>query len=137
MNLGKEVLTFEVEITGVDEVKGSQGEAVMIHFIGSSDCAMFHGKILPGGVDTQKQMNGELRTLSARYILEGTDCEGQSCKIFIENNATIGKDGQIEDTVPRILTDSKALSFLETANLRGTISPAPKGVTIHIMEETR
>ena len=134
MELGKELLTIEVEITGADEVKGTHGEAVMLHFTGNCDCELFHGKVLPGGVDTQKEFEGEARTLSARYILEGIDAEGKPCKIFIENNATLN-GREAEYTTPRILTDSRALAFLEVTELRGTITPAPKGVTIHICEE--
>ena len=128
----KEVLSINVEITGSDEVKGIHGEALMIHFTGDCDCELFHGKILKGGVDTQKQFQGEARTLSARYMLEGVDSEGKQCRLFVENNATIVENGETAHTIPKILTDSRALSFLETANLRGTILPAPKGVTIKI-----
>jgi hypothetical protein len=57
----------------------------MILFHGDADCDNFHGKVLPGGVDTQVQYQGEKRSLSARYILEGTDIDGCSCRIFVEN----------------------------------------------------
>ena len=134
MNERKEVLTINVEITGVCEVKGNTGEALMIHFGGSANCELFQGMILPGGVDTQKEWYGTPRTLSARYILEGTDVTGNFCHIFIENNGVSEGDQGFASTVPKILTDSKALAFLETAKLTGTITPAPQGVTIHIFQ---
>lgn len=127
----KEVLTFAVEITGNETVKGKNGEAVMILFGGNADCENFHGKILPGGVDTQVEWLGQNRTLSARYILEGVDKAGQSCRIFVENNGIVEKEGELS-TTPRILTDSEALSYLEQEELFGTITPTQKGVTIHI-----
>lgn len=127
----QEVLTFEVEITGHETVKGKNGEATMILFEGNADCENFHGKILPGGVDTQVEWPGQNRTLSARYILEGVDKEGQSCRIFVENNGIALKEGEIS-TTPRIITDSEALSYLEQEELFGTITPTEKGVTIHI-----
>lgn len=127
----REVLTFDVEITGSEAVKGKNGEAAMILFGGSADCENFHGKILPGGVDTQVEWPGQSRTLSARYILEGVDKEGQSCRIFVENNGIVKEEGEIS-TTPRILTDSEALSYLEQEELFGTITPTKKGVTIHI-----
>jgi hypothetical protein len=135
MKESREVLTIQVEITGATEVKGKTGEALMIYFGGSVDCELFKGRILPGGVDTQKEWYGEARTLSARYTLEGADCSGKPCHIFIENNGVSEGDKGITKTVPRIITDSDALAFLETAKLTGTISPAEKGVTIHIFQE--
>lgn len=127
----REVLTFEVEIIGSESVKGKSGEAAMILFGGYADCENFKGKILPGGVDTQTEWQGAARTLSARYILEGVDREGQSCRIFVENTGVLQEEG-ITRTMPRILTDSTALAYLEQEKLCGTITPAEKGVTIHI-----
>ena len=131
MDSFNEVLTFDVEITGNEAVKGKSGEAAMILFGGSADCENFHGKILPGGVDTQVEWLGQKRTLSARYILEGVDKAGQSCRIFVENNGMTKGEEEIK-TTPRILTDSEALSYLEQEELFGTITPTEKGVTIHI-----
>lgn len=128
----EEILTIDVVIEECMEVKGKTGEAAMILFSGSVDCDAFHGKILPGGVDTQKEWNGESRSLSARYILEGTDYQGQLCQIFIENNGVMDSTGNLEYTVPRIITDSEALSYLEMEELIGTITPTAEGVTIHI-----
>ena len=129
----KEVLTIKVEITAVDEVLGRGKVVRMIHFGGSVDCDNFKGIILPGGVDTQKDFEGESFKLSARYILEGEDREGKKCRIFVENNGE-GFDPNGENyTMPTIVTDSEALAYLENANLKGTIEPWGKGVIIHIL----
>ncbi|MCR5100160.1 MAG: DUF3237 family protein [Butyrivibrio sp.] len=130
----KEVLSIDVNITKVDTVKGSGREAIMIHFGGSCDCELFKGVILPGGVDTQYQEDGGRRTLSARYVLEGKDNAGKDCQIFIENNGTTDEDGKVKETIPKIVTDSETLSFLQTAQLRGTIEGKEGGVIIHICE---
>ena len=124
-----EELTINVEITDCFEVKGTAGAARMIAFTGNSDCPNFKGEILPGGVDTQREIDGQL-TLSARYMLKGVDRDGEPCSIFIENNGA----GDISKgfTTPKIFTDSKALSYLENASLKGTIEPWEKGVIIHI-----
>lgn len=114
-------LTIYVKVTEAVEVKGTIGEAVMLFFNGTVDCDNFKGVILPGGIDTQKQINGLGRDLSARYILEGVDKAGKKCKIFIENNGIVESDGRVEKTTPRIFTDSAYLSFLETSKLEGTI----------------
>ena len=42
------------------------------------------------------------------------------------------KNGMVEETKPRIITDSACLSWMETADLTGTITPWDKGVMIHI-----
>ena len=127
----KEVLTVNVEIKEEYEVKGKTGSAKMILFGGNIDCEAFKGKILPGGVDTQRQRPGENVMLSARYIAEGTDSEGNKCKLFIENNGEILEDGSIV-TRPKIYTDSKALSYIEKAELTGTVEASQLGVAIYI-----
>lgn len=127
----KEVLTVNVHITGVEEVKGQSGEACMIFFDGMAEGSGFSGKIGPGGCDTQQQAYGQARFLSARYTLLGTDGEGKSCKVFIENNGSFDSSGNIV-THPKILTDSENLSWLEKTSLTGTIEGQEGGVIIHI-----
>ena len=133
-----EALTITVEVTNNFTVKGNVGMANMCCFGGYVDCENFKGVILPSGVDTQRDFFEEpIRTLSARYMLKGKDKEGIECQIFIENNCSFEKDMVPEDmafmkTKPRIITDSPCLSYLETAELYGTIEPWEKGVIIHI-----
>jgi len=128
------VLTIDVVLDEIIEVNGNAGKAAMILFHGESNCANFRGKILPGGVDTQKEPFGEKRLLSARYILEGTDCAGEVCRIFIENNGVAADPGEMVKTTPVIYTDSNALKWLETADLSGTVEGRPGGVFISIYE---
>jgi hypothetical protein len=130
----KEILTINVNLTDIYEVKGKTAEAVMINFGGDAKSEFFEGVILPGGVDTQKEFYPERRTLSARYILEGKDMEGEKCRIFIENNGTADENKFVHETTPRIITDSKALSWMETATLKGTLEPKEGGVIIHIFK---
>ncbi len=130
----KEILTINVNLTDIYEVKGKSAEAVMINFGGDAKSEFFEGVILPGGVDTQKEFYPERRTLSARYILEGKDMEGEKCRIFIENNGTADENKFVHETTPRIVTDSKALSWMETATLKGTLEPKEGGVIIHIFK---
>ena len=128
----QEILTINVKVTGIYEVKGKSGEAVIINFDGDCDSEYFKGIVLPGGVDTQKEVYPENRMISARYILEGTDSEGKKSRIFIENNAELGKDKKLDFTYPRIITDSECLSWMEKAELRGTIEPKERDCIIHI-----
>ena len=128
----KEVLTINVRITEVNEVKGHSGTARMILFDGDAHSEYFTGKILPGGVDTQKYLNKNSTMLSARYILEGTDSEGHPCKIFVENNGVFINNGRNNGTSPTVYTDSKALAFLEREILYGKVEDTDNGVRIHI-----
>ena len=79
----KEVLTIQVSTWQMIEVKGKTAEAGMILFDGFCDCENFKGRILPGGVDTQKSFYPEARSLSARYILEGTDRNGKNAVFLL------------------------------------------------------
>ena len=124
--MGKLVLSIEVDIDDTVDVKGDSGTATFIRFHGQSNCENFKGEILPGGVDTQTQIRGGARKLSARYILQGYDNTNTFCKIFIENNGTI-EFGQEMRTKPTILTDSYALKWLESADLYGTITSREGG----------
>ncbi len=134
MDSKKEVLTIDVKINEFLTVKGTTGEATMILFTGHCNSELFHGEILPGGVDTQKQWYGKQRELSARYILDGIDFDGKTCKLFIENNGFFHENGNLI-TQPKIFTDSKALAFLENATLTGTIEGIEGGVRIHIFDD--
>jgi len=131
--MGKLVLSIEVDIDESYSVTGGNGSATMIRFHGKSNCENFQGEILPGGVDTQKQIGGGARTLSARYILEGTDYKGNKCHIFIENNGTM--EGMEMKTKPTILTDSTHLKWMETADLYGTITMRAGGVLISFYQD--
>ena len=109
----QEILTIQVNITETFAVKGKTAEVAVVTFDGYCDCENFKGKILPGGVDCQKECYPQARRLSARYILEGT----------------------VETTIPEIITDSTCLSWMERARLFGTITPRETGITIHIFSD--
>lgn len=123
----KEILTILIMITSMANVNNGTDSVNMILFGGHAESGYFVGDVLPGGVDTQK-FNQDGGGLSARYILEGKDCEGQDCKIFIENNGKFGE----EFTKPVVVTDSKALSFLNGAELKGKLDSSDGGLTIRI-----
>lgn len=72
--------------------------------------------------------------LSARYMLEGEDFEGNKCRMFIENNGSNNEAGEMV-TRPVIVTDSPALSWMEEAELVGSLSFEEGLVVIHICKE--
>lgn len=129
----KELFKVFVNVTEASGVKGATREILMLAFDGTVEGDAFCGKVLPYGVDTQSEVYGEPRLLSARYLLEGKDCAGDECRIYIENNSCVQEDGSII-FVPTICTNSKALAYLETATLRSIVDIRQDGVTIHICE---
>lgn len=130
-----EILKLHINVTGSNTVKSAKGQVNMVMFDGWCE-GVFNGKIMAGGVDTQVFLApeyGKPGTLSARYMLEGTDQEGKACTMFIENNGVFGKDGVT--TIPQIFTDSENLRYLESAELYGTLVGQEKGVLITIYQK--
>lgn len=132
----EEMFTVHVAIEQAIDLKNEHGDSVvMITFKGHAAGKYFTGKVLDGGVDTQViGRGGGQHTLSARYMLEGVDHAGESCKIYIENNgdARSYREGILFRTHPRIITNSKALSFLHEDVLVGEGRPTEAGVDITI-----
>lgn len=115
-----EILRIRVTVDGCHALDASPRAVRMLPFSGSCEGPLFRGVILPGGVDTQIDMAPGQGTLSARYMLEGTDAAGAACKLYIDNGAVV-REGAETVTHPRIMTDSAALKWLETAALTGRI----------------
>lgn len=135
----KKVFEINVYLDEFLNVESDKNKVCMILFHGDCDCDFFKGKILNGGVDTQKFLPGETGTpkekllLSARYMLEGVDSDGNPAKIFVENNGTCDENGKFK-TKPVFVTDSKKLSWLEDADFTGTIRGVEKGIVIEFWE---
>lgn len=126
----KLLLEIDVKITGYEAVESKRGKIAMIEFDASCECELFKGKSVSKGCDTQTIYNSGNMKLSARYMLEGVDCEGLPCRIFIENNGP-----SLDLCQPKIVTNSEALSFLEIADLRANVVPTQSGVCVKIYEE--
>jgi len=129
-----EILKLHINITGGNTVKSAKGQINMVMFDGWCE-GVFNGKIMAGGVDTQVFLANTDKpgTLSARYMLEGTDQEGKACTMFIENNGIFGKEAVT--TTPKIFTDSENLRYLEEADLYGTLEGQENGVLITIFKK--
>ncbi|MFS0872655.1 DUF3237 family protein [Paenibacillus xylanilyticus] len=132
----EEVLTVHVMIRETLNLQNDDGDSVvMISFTGHVTGKYFEGIILDGGVDTQIIGKvGDRHNLSARYMLRGTDYTGQACEIYIENNGTFNK--KLKDvlfrTSPKIITNSKALSFLNGDILVGEGLQVESGIDIKV-----
>ena len=126
-----ENMGFYIGIGGSDEVQGHRGTITAIHFDAKGECENFNGKTVANGkndCDTRFKIPGRVESLSARYILDGTDKNGNPCRIYVENN---GVDNNGMTTEPTIITDSPDYAWVETAPLHGTVS-WEKGLTIHM-----
>lgn len=126
-----EILRIHIQLGDALALDSPSAGVRMIPFGGWCDSALFKGKVLPGGVDTQLFPDEKRGTLSARYMLEGVDSAGKSCKLFIENEANL-EPGKETITTPSVKTDSECLSWLETASLYGTMEFQNKGLDIVI-----
>ena len=126
-----EILRLIVIITCFSGVSNGIDTVNMVSFGGRADGDYFNGEVMPGAVDTQRYTPAG-GTLSARYMLRGVDCEGDSCTIFVENNAVAGQSV----TQPRIITDSRALSFLNTTRPEGRIITGDNKLEISILLPT-
>jgi len=129
-----ELMRIRVEIQQALALDSEMGRVQMIPFSGRVESSLFTGVILPGGVDTQTYNPEGEGSLSARYMLRGTDCEGKTCTLFIDNCAQVNHGGETI-TRPRIMTDSKALRWLESASLTGRICPKEDHLEIVILSE--
>lgn len=126
-----EVLRLYIEIGDVLDVRSKKGETRLISFGGTCKGAFFDGTILPHGVDTQHNLPDGTCSLSARYIVEGTDKEGNKGRIFIENNGIMTAEPDWTSR-PQIFTDLESLRFLETEELYGVMEHEGEQLVISI-----
>ena len=127
------VIEIHIKIKDTVSIQGDRSAVSIVSFSGEASSPSFKGKVLPGAADTQIKRADGTKTLSARYILEGVDSEGNACKIFIENNGT-DNGGEIR-TTPTVITDSPALKHLETAPLYGSVVSENGDLIVRIFEE--
>lgn len=122
----KLVLTINVRTHAAEVLKSGSAKVTMIPFEGEAAGEYFSGKTVGQSVDTQIARKDGF-SLSARYMLEGTDFNGEKCRVFIENNGT-----STDSCKPTVYTDSKALSFLEAAELSAVVECVEGGVIVRI-----
>lgn len=127
MSISEPILEVKVSIDSEPySVSGSERTIVMIPFTGVATGPYFSGKTIGVCADTQNCKDGGC-ILSARYMLEGEDFKGEKCRIFIENNGA-----SMDNCVPTVVTDSKALCEWEKTPLKAVVEPAEGGVIVKI-----
>ena len=107
------ILDIRIENNGpVLRMRSENGEVAMIPFKGSASGPVFTGIVEPCGVDTQVVNAANVRHMSARYMLTGTDAEGRPAHIYIENNGWFDDADSTMPfhTVPFFRTDSPYLA---------------------------
>ncbi|WP_028510006.1 hypothetical protein [Ruminococcus sp. NK3A76] len=123
------VMTLYINITNTVGLSSDDLSVNMLHFHARAEGELFSGETVTDGVDTQIFKDGSF-SLSARYMLEGTDFKGQKCRVFIENNGTT-----LLDCKPVIYTDSKALAFLMDRELYALGETDIESVIIRIYQK--
>ena len=106
---------------------GKYGFNCAANTLNETDSAIkFHGEGLDYFVDIRHNYPDQIQFLSARYIIEGVDDEGETHKIYVEN---IGVDENGENlnvrTNPIFITDNPKWAWLETAPIYGNMTMEP------------
>ena len=132
-------LIFEVHVEidneAVSVLKSPAGEVVMIPFAGAVSGELLNGRVLPGGVDTQTVNQNGIRHMSARYMLDCVDKDGDPCRVYIENNGWFETQSMPFKTKPTFLTDSQKLAhYLHCNNFRGEGHFEEGGLIIKVFE---
>lgn len=130
-------ILVQTDPAGTVELSGELGNVRMIPFSGKAFGPLFRGIVEPCGVDTQITNQNDVRHMSARYMLTGTDHTGASCHIYIENNGwfTDGARPKPFRTVPSFYTDSAALApFLHRTHFVGEGARDESGLWIRFYE---
>ncbi len=120
------IMTINVTTYEAQALEGMDSRVVMIPFSAKATGKYFSGRTVANGVDTQIAARDGF-SLSARYMLEGTDRSGKKCRLFIENNGT-----SLDKCRPKIYTDSEELAFLENADLTASVECVENGCIVSI-----
>ena len=134
------ILEIKIDIYSdkVVGLEGRNGAVKMIPFGGTVSGKIFNGIVEPCGVDTQVTNLSDVRHMSARYMLTGTDFAGQECHIYVENNGwfTDGAFPAPFKTVPTFITDSEALTdYLSGRHFTGEGARGEDGLVIRFYDK--
>jgi len=129
--MGKELFTIYINCYDSHAAECDGVKYVQVLFDGEVKGPAFNGKILPGGVDTQTINSDGKGTLSARYIVSGTDESGTPCNMYIDNRGAIGEDM----TYPKCYCDSERLRYLKDTELIGRKVNDEEGFRIVVSEK--
>lgn len=133
------IMEFRIQIQPdkISHMETATGKVTMIPFTGSVNSSLFQGEILPGAVDVQITNTAGVRHMCARYMFQGTDSQGNPCRLFVDNNGYFenGHDPIPFETCPTFLTDSEILApYLHQPRFAAKGFPTEQGVKICIYD---
>ena len=140
MSEAKPIMIFKVyaDNKDVSNLECPYGAVTMIPFRATVESELFTGETLPGAVDVQIENPGMSRNMCAKYMFKGTDCEGNECLLFVENNgylAPVMRNDPWLPACPRFLTDSPVLGdYLCRQQFRSEVQGREWGVEIRIYD---
>lgn len=127
----KEIFAIFIAIGAVWHVENAtQGGVTMINFGGHCKTEHFDGKVLQGGVDTQRHFRPDSTLLSARYMMEGVDGAGKACKVYVDNQAILPNPDGL--TRPTYITDSEYLQAFQKDSIFGKMDFTQEGLYIRV-----
>lgn len=127
MSETKPVMSFEIHADPeeITEMECPYGSVSIIPFHAKVDSELFCGETLPGAADVQQENAAGLRRMSARYAFRGTDCNGNACTLFVENEGWFRgeeKHSNVIHTFPLMLCDSPVIGdYLARRRFRGEV----------------
>lgn len=132
------VLEIAVSINREDctSFETCNGKVTMIPFAGEAT-GIITGTVRPGGVDVQVTDAAGVCHMCARYIIDGTDANGDPCHLYVENNAYFerGNNPMPFHATPTFMTDSPALApYFHRAHFRAEGHGASGGVCIKVFD---
>lgn len=131
------VFHIVIDRSKISEMKSRNGAVKIIPFGGSVESELFTGTVLPGAADIQVTNAAGVRHMCARYMFEGTDCDGVPCHLFVDNNGYFERDHRPRpfEACPTFMTDSEALApYLHGAHFRAEGHSTEAGVDIQIYD---
>lgn len=136
------VMTFHIIIdrTSISTLEAGNSKAVIIPFGGYTESEYFKGRILPGAADVQTVDAAGIRHMCAKYMFEGTDGQGNKCRLFVENNGYFepGSSPSPFHACPVFLSDSEYLNdILAKPVYRAEGHSTKEGVDIRIYDVRR
>lgn len=121
--MSKLIMDFRVTVRSEEcsRITCDTGAAAIIPFDATVESALFTGKTLPGAADVQVTNAAGIRHMCAQYMFEGTDFNGEPCKLFVCNNGFFEPNSRPHTfhTCPTFLTNSEVLGeYLHKAAFR-------------------
>lgn len=127
----EEILSIQVLITRCEERGAGENWKNDVYFTGYCDTKYFRGTIMSEGCDAQTYSAETGVRMRAEYTLKGLDACGESCEVHIVNRQ-VGAEWK-----PVVQTNSKALAWLNQADLTAVLEGGSGGPKVRIFAERR